>query len=54
MKSRRHAGQDLRYGNKIILLDRERKKRRSTQPIPRNVIIGGVVLLAFLFYRRGA
>lgn len=52
MKTRRHAGQDLRHGNKIILLEQERKKRRSTQPIPTNVIIGGVVLLAFLFLSR--
>jgi len=53
MKNRRHAGQDLRHGNKIILLDKERKERRSTQPIPTNVIIGSVVILAFLFFRRG-
>jgi len=53
MKNRRHAGQDLRHGNKIILLDKERKERRTQQPIPTNVIIGGVVILAFLFFRRG-
>jgi len=52
MKTRRHAGQDLRHGNKIILLDKERKQRRP-QPIPTNIIIGGVVILAaFLFWRK--
>jgi hypothetical protein len=51
MKNRRHAGQDLRHGNKIILLDKERQERR-TQPIPTNVIIGGALVLALLFFTR--
>ena len=52
MKNRRHAGQDLRHGNKIILLEQERKEKRSTQPIPTNVIIGGALVLALLFFTR--
>tara|TARA_R110000823_G_scaffold315615_2_gene448685 strand:- start:516 stop:677 length:162 start_codon:yes stop_codon:yes gene_type:complete len=53
MKSRRHAGQDLRHGNKIVLLDRERKK---TNEIPekhkKDMLIGGLLLIAFLYWRK--